>query len=54
MSKDARLLAGSGLSDIFGDFTINPSNPQDGFEEALQQRFNHAAIQISFLSGCEC
>lgn len=47
------LLLGSGLSGVFGDFTINPSHPNDAYEAAVQQNYNHGAIQISFLAGCE-
>lgn len=46
------LLLGSGLTSILGEFSINPSNPNDAYEAALQERFNHAAIQVSFLAGC--
>ena len=30
------LLLGSGLTNIFGDFSVNPSHPNDGYEAALQ------------------
>lgn len=46
------LLLGSGLTRVFGDFNINPSNPNDAYEAALQERYNHGAIQISFIAGC--
>ena len=47
------LLLGSGLTNVLGEFNVNTSDPLDGYQVALQQRFNHAAIQISFISGCE-
>ena len=46
------LLLGNGLSNMFGNFDINPSAPQDALEAALQMEYNHAAIQIAFLAGC--
>ena len=46
------LLLGSGLTRIFGDFQINPSQPNDAYEAALQERYNHGAIQVSFIAGC--
>lgn len=47
------LLLGSGLTQIYGDFSINPSHPNDAFQAALQEKFNHGAIQISFIAGCK-
>jgi sulfate transporter 4 len=45
------LLLGSGLSNIFGNFQINPSDPGDALQQALQTEYNHAAIQVAFLAG---
>jgi hypothetical protein len=45
------LLLGSGLSGIFGDFQINPSDPSDALQALLQERYNHAAIQVAFIAG---
>lgn len=45
------LLLGSGLSNIFGNFQINPSDPGDALEAALQDRYNRAAIQVAFFAG---
>jgi sulfate transporter 4 len=45
------LLLGSGLTGIFGEFQINPSDPYDAYQVDLQDRFNRGAIQISFLAG---
>ena len=46
------LLLGSGLTRIFGDFQINPSHPDNAYQAALQERYNHGAIQVSFIAGC--
>lgn len=46
------LILGAGLTHIYGDFSINPSHPNDRYEATLQERFNHGAVQISFLAGC--
>lgn len=45
------LLLGTGLSDIFGNFQINPSDPSDALQATLQERYNHAAIQVAFIAG---
>lgn len=45
------LLLGSGLSRIYGDFSINPSFPLDAYQASLQERYNRGAIQISFIAG---
>ena len=45
------LLLGNGLTEIFGGFSINPSNPYDAYQVALQTNYNHAAIQVSFIAG---
>jgi sulfate transporter 4 len=45
------LLLGSGLSGIFGNFQINPSDPGDALEQALQDRYNRGAIQVAFIAG---
>lgn len=45
------LLLGSGLTEILGEFSVNPSQPNDAYEAALQQRYNRAAIQVSVLAG---
>ena len=45
------LLLGDGLSRMFGEFSINPSHPQDEYEAALQDRYNKAAIQVAFIAG---
>lgn len=45
------LLLGSGLSSMLGDFSINPSNPSDMYEAALQDRYNKAAVQVAFIAG---
>jgi sulfate transporter 4 len=36
---------------MFGDFSINPSHPQDAYEAALQDRYNKAAVQVAFIAG---
>lgn len=45
------LILGSGLSNIFGNFQINPSDPGDALQVALQDRYNRAAIQVAFIAG---
>jgi MFS superfamily sulfate permease-like transporter len=36
---------------MFGDFSINPSHPQDAYEAALQDRYSKAAVQVAFIAG---
>jgi len=45
------LLLGSGLTSIFGDFSVNPSNPYDAYQASLQARYDKGAIRVSFLAG---
>lgn len=45
------LLLGSGLTNMFGDFSINPSAPNDAFQAAVQHNYNKAAIQVGFIAG---
>ena len=45
------LLLGSGLSNIYGNFLINPSDPQDALEQTWQQRYNEGAIGVAFIAA---
>ena len=40
------LILGSGLTNIYGNFASNPSDPADALIAAKQQQYNVGAIQV--------
>jgi hypothetical protein len=45
------LILRSGLSDIYGKFGVNPSDPKNALIAYKQQQYNVGAIQVAFLAG---
>ncbi|PSC76083.1 sulfate transporter [Micractinium conductrix] len=45
------LILGTGLSDIYGKFAVNPSDPENALIAYKQQEYNVGAIQVAFIAG---
>lgn len=45
------LILGSGLSNIYGKFAVNPSDPENALIAYKQHQYNVGAIQVAFLAG---
>ena len=45
------LILGTGLSDIYGKFAVNPSDPENALIGYKQHQYNVGAIQVAFIAG---